>query len=149
MTVYVDTSVLLRVVTGAPGRLPSWRKITRPLSSQLILLECARTIDRARIRFRLDDREVLDRRLAVQEQVDAFEIVPLAAIVLDRASEPFPTAIGSLDAIHLASALLARRRYPDMILATHDDELATAAGAMGLRVIGAPPGPRGAKGPTA
>jgi predicted nucleic acid-binding protein len=138
VTVYVDSSVLLRVVTGAPGRLALWSRITRPLSSQLILLECARTIERARIRFRLDDREVLDRRLAVQERFDAFEIVPLDTAVLDRASEPFPTVIGSLDAIHLASALLARRRYPGLIIATHDGELATAAGAMGLRVIGAP-----------
>jgi predicted nucleic acid-binding protein len=138
VTVYVDSSVLLRVVTGAPERLPLWGRITRPLSSQLILLECARTIDRARVRFRLDDREVRYRRLAVQERLDGFEIVPLDAAVLDRASEPFPTLIGSLDAIHLASALLARRRYPDLIIATHDGELATAAGSMGMRVMGAP-----------
>jgi hypothetical protein len=136
--VYVDASVLLRVVTHASGRLARWREITRPIASALIRLECHRTIDRARVRFGLQDAEVLERRLAIQERLDGFEIVPLDATVLERASEPFPSAVGSLDAIHLASALLARRRYPDLALATHDGELATAARMMGLPVLGTP-----------
>jgi len=135
--VYVDSSVLLRVITGAAGRLARWREITQPISSELIRLECYRTIDRARIRFGLGDEEVLERRQAVKERLDAFEIVPLDAPVLDRASEPFPSPVGSLDSIHLASALLARRRYPDLTLATHDGELAVAARAMGFPVLGA------------
>lgn len=139
MTVYVDSSVLLRVVTRARGRLARWREITRPVSSELVRLECYRTIDRARIRFGLADEEVLERRLAVKERVDAFEMVPLDAAVLERAAEPFPSPVGSLDAIHLASALLARRRHPDIVLATHDGELAVAARAMGFPVLGAPP----------
>lgn len=130
--------MLLRVVTRAPGRLARWREITRPISSELIRLECYRTIDRARVRFGLQDAEVLDRRLAIKERLDAFEIVPLDASVLERASEPLPSAVGSLDAIHLASALLARRRHPDLVLATHDGELALAARTMGFLVLGAP-----------
>jgi predicted nucleic acid-binding protein len=136
--VYVDSSVLLRVVTRAPGLLRRWREITLPISSELIRLECYRTIDRARIRFALPDEEVLERRLAVKERLDAFELVPLDASVLERAAEPFPGAVGSLDAIHLASALLARRRYPEVALATHDVELAAAARALGLPVLGVP-----------
>lgn len=138
MTVYVDSSVLLRVVTRAPGLLTRWCDITLALSSELIRLECYRTIDRARIRFGLDDEEILERRTAIKERLDAFEIVPLDTAVLERASEPFPSALGSLDAVHLASALLARRRYPDLTLATHDGELAAAARALGFPVLGAP-----------
>ncbi len=55
---------------------------------------------------------------------------------LERAAEPFPTLLGSLDAIHLASALLARTLVDDLGFATHDEELATAARAMGFRVLG-------------
>jgi hypothetical protein len=40
--------------------------------------------------------------------------------------------------VHLASALLARVTMPDLTLATHDVELATAARAVGFRVAGAP-----------
>ena len=138
MIVYVDSSVLLRVVTRAPGRLSRWREITVPIASELIRLECYRTIDRARVRLGLGDEEVLERRLAVKERLETFAMVPLDASVLERAAEPFPTAVGSLDAIHLASALLARRRYPDLALATHDGELAAAARAMGFPVLGVP-----------
>jgi len=38
--------------------------------------------------------------------------------------------------VHLASALLARQRLPELSLATHDVELATAARSVGFRVAG-------------
>jgi len=138
VTVYIDSSVLLRVVTAEAGALRRWREIRRPLSSALIRLECLRTIDRARIRLGLPDAEVADRRAAVLERLAAFELIPIDAAVLDRAAEPFPTLLGSLDAVHLASALLARRRVPELAFATHDGELATAARAVGFAVLGAP-----------
>ena len=54
MTLYVDSSVLLRIVLGERG-----------------------------------------------------DLVRLDGVVLERAAEPFPTAVGTFDALHLASALLA------------------------------------------
>jgi hypothetical protein len=137
VTVYVDSSVVLRVIGGERGALKEWKKITRPLSSALIRVECLRTIDRARIQARLSDDEVAMRRAAVLEQLDGFELVAVEAPVLERAAEPFPTAVGSLDALHLATAVLARGRLPDLALATHDVELATAARALGFAVLGA------------
>jgi hypothetical protein len=71
-----------------------------------------RTIDRARIRLGLDDEEIALRRGAVLEQLDAFELIPLDPAVVERAAEPFPTVVGTLDALHLASALLARAELP-------------------------------------
>jgi hypothetical protein len=73
----------------------------------------------------------------VGEELYAAFFEPSPRLVLARAAlQPREDLLAF---IHLASALLARRRYPVMIVATHDGELATAAGAMGLRVIGAPP----------
>jgi predicted nucleic acid-binding protein len=137
MTVYVDASVLLRVVLGQRGALPQWRRITRPIASELVRLECLRTIDRARLRLRLAPSDVVGRRAAVLEQLGGFEIVPMDAPVLERAAEPFAAPLGSLDAIHLASAVLARATIPDLVVATHDVELATAARAVGFEVLGA------------
>ena len=134
----MDSSVLLRVVLGEPGRLRVWSKITGAVASELITLECLRTIDRARIRLRLDDEDVADRRAAVLEAIEAFSLVPVGPPVLERAAEPFPTMLGSLDAIHLASALLVRDSFEDLSVATHDQELAVAARAMGFRVHGSP-----------
>lgn len=138
MNVYVDSSVLLRVVLGEPNRLRIWPKITNAVSSQLIRLECLRTIDRARIRFGLEDRVLSNHRADVLEAIDAFSLVALDSIVVDRASEPFPTALGSLDAIHLASALLVRQEFEELAFATHDDKLGIAARAMGFSVHGPP-----------
>jgi predicted nucleic acid-binding protein len=137
VNVYIDSSVLLRIVLGEPGRLRRWRTITRPLSSEILRLECLRTIDRARIRLSLPDDEVADRRAAVLEHIHSFDLIRLDHTVLERAAEPFPTVLGSLDAIHLASALLARREVPNLTLATHDVQLATAARAVGFRLLGA------------
>lgn len=137
MNVYVDSSVVLRIILGEPDPLPTWGRIERAVSSELVRLECLRTIDRARIRLRLDDRAVARHRADVLELIDAFTLVTLDSSVLERAAEPFPTLIGSLDAIHLASALLARPVIDDLTLATHDLGLATAARAMGLEVTGA------------
>ncbi|MGH2749680.1 MAG: PIN domain-containing protein [Actinomycetota bacterium] len=134
MNVYVDSSVLLRVVLGEPNRLRIWSKITRAVSSELIRLECLHTIDRARIRLGLEDRLVARRRADVLEAVDAFSLVALDSVVLERASEPFPTLLGSLDAIHLASALLVREEFEGLEFATHDDELGIAARATGFPV---------------
>jgi uncharacterized protein len=135
VTVYVDTSVLLRVVLAEPGRLRRWKAITRPIASDLVRLECLRTIDRARVQLGLDDEEVALRRGAVLEQIRTFALVALDPPVLDRAAEPFPTAVGTLDALHLASALLVRAELPDLRFATHDRELALAARAMGFEVL--------------
>ena len=136
MNAYVDSSVLLRIVLGEPDRLRIWPTITNAVSSELIRLECLRTIDRARFRLGLEDRKVARYRADVLEAVEAFSLVGLDSIVLERASEPFPTALGSLDAIHLASALLIRDRFDELVFATHDDELGTAALATGFQVHG-------------
>lgn len=136
MNLYVDTSVLLRVVLGERGRLREWMRSECWVSSELVRLESLRAIDRARVQLRLADRAVSARRAALLEHLRAFELVGLQAAVLERAADPFPTSLGTLDAIHLASALLARDRYPDLVLGTHDEELAIAARAMGFEVVG-------------
>jgi predicted nucleic acid-binding protein len=136
VNVYVDASVVLRIVLGEPAPLDTWHAITTPISSELIRLECLRTIDRARIRLALDDQTVARRRSELLEALDALKLVALDRTVLDLASEPLPTLVGSLDAIHLATARLVRQDTPDVVLATHDVALATAARATGFTVQG-------------
>jgi hypothetical protein len=57
--------------------------------------------------------------------------------VLGRASESFSTPLGSLDAIHLATALIWREKWDrDLVMLTHDRQLAVASRANGIEVIG-------------
>ncbi len=137
MITYVDSSVLLRVALGQPGRLPRWRQVTRGVSSGLAEVECLRTLDRLRIEESLDDEEVARRRQSLLELLDSLTLVDPGREILERAAQPLPTVLGTLDAIHLATALLYREaiRQP-LTLATHDLALARAARAHGLPVIG-------------
>ena len=136
MTAYVDSSIILRIVLGEAGRLREWRRIERAYASALIRLECLRSIDRARLRLGLPDSAVAAHRAAVLEILESLDIVRIDDAVLGRAADPFPTALGSLDAVHLATAILLRTRVADLCFATHDVELATAARAVGLKVYG-------------
>jgi predicted nucleic acid-binding protein len=136
VNVYVDSSVLLRVVLREPGALRSWSRITNAVSSELIRLECLRTIDRARIQLRLSDDDVARHRGDILDAIEGFAMVPVTSTVLHRAADPYPTLLGSLDAVHLASALLIRDQYEELRLATHDQALGLAARAMGFSVEG-------------
>jgi predicted nucleic acid-binding protein len=137
MIAYVDSSVLLRVALGQPNALPEWREIDRGVSSALIATESLRTLDRLRLRAGLSDLEVARRRSTILELIDSLELVEVDAIVLDRAAQPMPTELGTLDAIHLASALLWKEALGiEPTLATHDTALGLAAQAHGFAVLG-------------
>ena len=138
MIAYVDASVLLRVALGQPDSLPEWSKIERGVSSALVTTESLRTLDRLRLKVKLADTEVAERRAKILELIASLEVVEIDAAVLDRAAQPMPTELGTLDAIHLATALLWREMTSeDLTMATHDGALAIAAEAHGLPVVGA------------
>jgi predicted nucleic acid-binding protein len=137
VTAYVDASVLLRIALGQRDSLPEWPRIGRGISSALISTESLRTLDRLRLRVKLDDAEVARRRAKILELIASLEIVEIDATVLDRAAQPMPTELGTLDAIHLATALLWRQMMQQEItVATHDTALAVASRAHGLTVLG-------------
>jgi len=136
---YLDSSVLLRVVLRQRDVLPDWQRVERGVASALVEVECLRTLDRLRLAAGLTDREISRRREAVFRILEAVEIVELTRPVLSRAAQPMPTALGTLDAIHLATALLWREsRGDELVFATHDVALGLAARASGVPVIGLP-----------
>ncbi len=70
------------------------------------MTESLRTLDRLRLRANLADAEVASRRATILQLIASLEVVEIDAVVLDRAAQPMPTELGTLDAIHLATALL-------------------------------------------
>ncbi|MGH2361264.1 MAG: PIN domain-containing protein [bacterium] len=137
MIAYVDASVLLRVALGQPDALPEWRQIDQGVSSALVMTECLRTLDRLRLRARLSDAEVARSRATILALITSLELVEIDSVVLARAAQPTPIELGTLDAIHLASALLWKDlTHADLIMATHDTALALGAQAHGLHVVG-------------
>lgn len=137
MIAYVDASILLRVALGQPDMLPEWSRIEKGVSSALVTTESLRTLDRLRVRAKLADAEVATRRATILALIASLELVEVDSVVLDRAAQPMPTELGTLDAIHLATALLWKEMAQvDLVMATHDAALALGAEAHGLPVVG-------------
>ncbi len=137
MIAYVDASVLLRLVLGEPGRLAKWREVDTAVSSALAEVEVVRTLDRLRVRAELTPEETADRRGTAYRLLEAVSLADVSTPILRRAADPFPTPLGTLDAIHLATALAWRDARREVVMATHDAQLALAARACGFEVIGA------------
>lgn len=137
MNAYLDSSVILRIVLGQPGRLKEWRAIELGVGSGLVEVECLRTLDRLRREGALSDEQLALRRETVYRLLEEMELVEPTTPVLRRASQPMAVSLDTLDAIHLATALLWREtRGLDLVVATHDRALATAARSNGLRAVG-------------
>lgn len=138
MTFYLDSSAILRLVLREPGGLEELATAKRRISSELLVVETLRTLDRLMRQERLRPDELAARRERVFEWLESVDLVLLRRPILARASEPFATPLGTLDALHLAT-LLAWREASDerLMLATHDRDLAVAARAYGIEVHGA------------
>jgi predicted nucleic acid-binding protein len=137
VTAYIDTSALLRIVLREAGALDDLRSYDGLVSSELIVIESMRTIDRLRLQGSLTAEEAAGRLRIVNDWLEAIDLVLIRPPVLSRASEPMPMPIGTLDAMHLATALIWRDRVgPLPAIATHDSMLGTAALAFGFDVLG-------------
>ena len=137
MNVYLDTSVILSRLLDQPNQLNSWGEWDACYTSLLTGVEFLRTVDRMRLNGSLSDKE----RVELQDQFKlvwgATHRVGLSQNLLDRASAAMPTVLGTLDAIHLVTALLVvESRHLQLAFLTHDDQLATGAHALGLEVSG-------------
>ena len=137
MIVYLDSSILLRRLLGQRGTLREWRLVRTGVSSRITEVEGLRTLDGLRLQARLPDRQVAALREGLYRMLASLEIVEVTRAVLTRAAQPSPTMLGTLDALHLSSALLWRERTgKNLALATHDEALALSARAHGLRALG-------------
>lgn len=122
--IYLDTSVVLAELL-AEDRRPAdalWDEAL--VSSRLLEYEVWTRLHARRAAQSHGD--------AARALVDRIALLELLAPVVSRALEPFPHAVRTLDALHLASADFLRQRQPAIRVATYDARLAAAAEAMGL-----------------
>ena len=137
MIVYLDTSVVLRVLLGQQPIFKEWGTWERAYTSELSGVEARRVIDRLRLDGALDDEGVVAAQERLTELEASIGRIRLNRLVLRRASLPMATAVKTLDALHLATALLFQeRRGVSLVFATHDNQQATAARALGFACIG-------------
>ena len=136
MTVYLDSSVVLRPLLNQPKRLQSWGSWDQAYSSELLGLECRRAIDRLRLEGLFDDRHVAEAMEQLGQIERTIKRIRLSRSIIQASSQTMPTIVKTLDAIHLVSAIAVRdRRRIELLFATHDSQQATAARALGFTCI--------------
>lgn len=123
---YVDTSVFGRVILDEPDKPAIQRALAtfgQSLSSRLLRIELRRVGQRE------NALEEVDRIL------EDVVLLPMDEDVLTTAETMIPAVVGTLDAIHLTTAVrLARDGRIDTIM-TYDKQLTTGAREHGLKVL--------------
>jgi predicted nucleic acid-binding protein len=124
--IYLDTSAALASILAEPRAPPAalWRD--RVVSSRLLEYEIWNRLH-ARGLARSHGPEA--RHLI--EQVSLIELTPPT---LSRALYPFPVALRTLDALHLATLDFLRSDNPGIELASYDRRLSAAAAALGIAI---------------
>ena len=136
MNIYLDTSVVLRRLLRQPNALADWGAWEEAYASALLRVEALRTIDRLRLEGFVNDTQRVELHQQLNDLCDSLYLVAFSDAVLERASQPLPTVLGTLDALHLATAQLLRQEGIELTLATHDERLALAARSVGLPTLG-------------
>lgn len=137
MKVYLDTSVILRVLLKQEGVIEGWGQWEEAYSSELLSLEARRVIDRLRLEGRFADEAVAELNEALRSIEESLGLVLLTPAILRRAAMPMATVVRTLDAVHVATALaLQEHRQTALVFATHDQQQAVGARALGLHCMG-------------
>lgn len=124
--VYLDTSVALaQLLAEDRGPAPElWAESL--ISSRLFEYELWNRIHARKLgKTHADAARMLIGRLA---------LIELISPILDRATEPFPTTVRTLDALHLASIVFLVENGQDIELATYDTNMTKAARSLGIRI---------------
>ena len=130
---YLDTSAVLRAVLES-GTTPDLESKIRAAStlvtSRLTLVESARAFSRLRTTQQSAEQRLADAEREVDAVWARCEIWELTRAVCDLARQVAPTKLlRTLDALHLATFVLARRRLEGLELVSADTRLVDAASA--------------------
>jgi predicted nucleic acid-binding protein len=122
--IYLDASVVLAQLLAEDRFPPASLWAEALVSSRLLEYEVWTRIHARRLAPSHGDHvRALLARIALLE---------LSPVVLQRALEPFPTAVRTLDALHLAAVEFLRARDDSLQLASYDVRQLNAAKSLGI-----------------
>ena len=138
MRIYAESSAILTWLLGDSGEgdvrecLASAELV---IASELTLLECDRVLIRAATLGELSEADGAGRRATLTAAAVHWTMLQISAAVIERAWRPFPgEPIRTLDALHLASALVARSAVEDLALLSFDSRLRACARSLGFEL---------------
>lgn len=136
MIVYAEGSAVLSWILGEPDGKAVRELLAgaeRVIASTLTRVECARAISRGAASGRLSVRDELAAARMLDVASASWIQLELTGRVLDRARARFPREpIRTLDALHLASALVAQEAHGDVMMLSLDQRIRENAEAMGI-----------------
>lgn len=105
-------------------------------ASDLTLIECERVIIRARVLEEISEKKAQFCRVRLIKASTQWHILRVGADVVERARLPFPAEpVRTLDALHLASALVGQAAVPDLAILSLDTRIRAAARELGFAVL--------------
>jgi predicted nucleic acid-binding protein len=122
--IYLDTSVALAQLLAEDRKPPAELWAESLVSSRLLEYEVWTRIHARRLAEGHGE--------AVRALLARVAFVELDRRVLARALEPFPAPVGTLDALHLASAEFVREHGEEVVLASYDRQMLRAARLLGM-----------------
>jgi predicted nucleic acid-binding protein len=129
--VYLDTSAVLRAVLESgtsPGIEAKIRAAGVLLTSRLSTVEATRAIHRLRQLGQLSETKLADAEREIESLWARCELWELTPTVCEAARRVAPSRLlRTLDALHLATFVLARQRIADLELVTVDARLQAVA----------------------
>ena len=138
MNLYAESSAVLAWLLGEDTADAVREVLTDAetvLTSDLTLLECDRVIIRATALGHLTEAQGADRHAHLNAAAAGWHVMRVGREIVERSRRPFPgEPIRALDAIHLASAMVARHAVPGLDLLSLDDRIRTAARQLGMRL---------------
>jgi predicted nucleic acid-binding protein len=140
VTVYAETSAVLAWLFAQPGGervRKTMAGAAQVAASRLTLIETRRVIRRAEREARVSAAQAADLLALFARAASTWAVLEISAEVARRAEDRFPSEpVRTLDAIHLASALVLRRTFPDLAVATADERVRANAAQLGLALVG-------------
>ena len=136
MNLYAESSAVLAWLLGEEAG-PRVRQLLSAadvvVASDLTVIECDRVLIRAAALGDLMEADAANRRAHLTTAGSHWQVLRIGPEVVERARQPFPgEPVRTLDAIHLASALVARAAIADMEVLSLDDRIRNAAQRIGL-----------------
>ena len=139
MSLYAESSAVLAwLLDEAAGRFvrQTLSDTEIVVASDLTLIECDRVLHRAASLGELMEAEVADRRAHLAKAAAHWHVLRIGPEVVDRARQPFPgDPIRTLDALHLASVLVARSAVAGLELLSLDERIRSVGKTLGLTLL--------------
>ncbi|HDQ13806.1 MAG TPA: PIN domain-containing protein [Sediminispirochaeta sp.] len=134
MVAYVDTSVLLRHILLGDSSIKHLLACERIISSELLEIESRRVIHRYRIDGEIDDEGFVKANTRLNEILSGISLLALSSAVKKRAMGAFPVHVKTLDALHIASALVYTDTSPEqtVLIFSYETGLNRCAYALGF-----------------